>query len=156
MKPCEDAQSIPCRPELYGKRLAEAHANITGGDDLEAGLRTQPLWNFGTAVFHLERWREAQITQRYEGWVRANHELRLVSEDTVVYGLGLPVLALLHGVACHPDKAIMERCVISAGSWTAESAHISARCFACAGQACMRFDLEFPPLLSHIRTHLLR
>ena len=101
-----------CQPSQYASRLSSAFARLNGGDQLDPS--SQLSWNFGAAVIHTRWWRELDMTRRYERWVRINAKKRLVREDSLEYGLGLPMLALSGRVACHPQHQVIE----GAGSLT--------------------------------------
>lgn len=65
-------------------------------------LRRQVDWNFGISLVDVRQWHYYNITEQYVGWMRANYEQHIVEERSLVFGLGIPQLALLGRHQCFP------------------------------------------------------
>lgn len=97
------------------KRL-QPKASLLGVDWAKAEQEVD--WNFGVARLNLAVWRAEGITKAYEDLVRRNAELRLVRETSLVYGLGLPQLALVGHHECLPPDQPSLRVVEGLGFLT--------------------------------------
>lgn len=67
-------------------------------------------WNFGIALVDVQQWRDENITQLYHQWMFANYQKHLATEGSVVFGSGIPQLALLKRHQClqEPELHIAE------------------------------------------------
>merc|ERR1719361_784193 len=63
-------------------------------------LEKESDWNFGISLMDIQRWQHNNITQKYTAWMRTNYDEHMVPERSVVFGLGLPQLALLTHHQC--------------------------------------------------------
>lgn len=63
-------------------------------------LHKESDWNFGISLLNIQRWHHNNITQQYTAWMRTNYDEHLIQERSLVFGLGLPQLALLTHHQC--------------------------------------------------------
>lgn len=96
--------SVACAPAALEPKLAALHKEFSGRGE----FRNETAWNFGTALFHLRRWRARGLSKRFEQWFLANEHFAFFAPRSMSFGLGIAYLALAGQVGCWPERTVLD------------------------------------------------
>ena len=93
----EESGHRQCQKDEFAEIIMQWSRDFNGR---ELNATAQPKWNFGMSRFNMTEWRAQNMTDRFDNYMRANYERKLLPETSLSFGLGISYFAFADTVVC--------------------------------------------------------
>ncbi|KOO31168.1 hypothetical protein Ctob_005135 [Chrysochromulina tobinii] len=93
----EESGHRQCQKDEFAEIIMQWSRDFNGR---ELNATAQPKWNFGMSRFNMTEWRAQNMTDRFDNYMRANYEKKLLPETSLSFGLGISYFAFADTVVC--------------------------------------------------------